>query len=258
MGRFEQIEGRHPVLEAIRAGRRIHRLFIVSGARGSAAEVADMARAAGIPVTYVPRARLDAMSGGRVNQGVVALAEPMAYRDLGDLLSLAEQRREAALLVALDGVEDPRNLGAVIRTAAAAGVHGLVLPTRRAVGLTPAAVKAAAGAADRLPVARVVNLARAMDELREKGLWTIGADAAADMLYTEVDFTLPAVIVLGGEHRGLRRLVREKCDFLVRIPMRGPAESLNVSVAAAVLIFEAVRQRSAGARDDGPPQEARG
>ncbi|HCW50894.1 MAG TPA: 23S rRNA (guanosine(2251)-2'-O)-methyltransferase RlmB, partial [Clostridiales bacterium] len=132
------------------------------------------------------------------------------------------------------------------------------LPTRRAVGLTPAAVKAAAGAADRLLVARVVNLARAMDELREKGLWTIGADAVADMLYTEVDFTLPTVIVLGGEHRGLRRLVREKCDLLVRIPMRGPAESLNVSVAAAVLIFEAVRQRSARDRDDGSPQKARG
>ncbi len=250
---MERIEGRHPVLEAIRAGRRISKVCLAEGARGSATEIVKLAQAARIPVAYLPRAELDAMTEGRVNQGVVALAEPRGYQDPEAMLAAAARRGQAPLLVVLDGVEDPGNLGSIIRTSAAAGVHGVVIPKDRAAMLTPAAIKAAAGAADHIAVAREVNLARALERLKGKGLWTVGADAAATQDYTEVDYTIPTVIVIGGEHQGIRRLVRAKCDFLVSIPMAGPLNSLNASVAAAVLIYEAVRQRRGqGSRPAGP------
>lgn len=252
MEQVEHIEGRHPVLEAIRAGRRIRKIFLVSGARGVAADVLREARERGIPVTYLPRHQLDAMTGGRANQGVVALAEPRAYQTVGDMLAAAAGRDEPALLVALDGVEDPRNLGSIIRTATAAGAHGVIIPSRRAAGLTPAALKAAAGAADQIAVAREVNLTRVLEHLKEKGVWTVGADAGATLTYTEVDYTVPVAIVVGGEHRGVRRLVRETCDFLVSIPMPGPTSSLNASVAAAILLYEALRQRRTTAEAGGP------
>jgi len=240
---LQQIEGRHPVLEALRAGRRIREVFVVEGARGTAADVIQAARERRIPVSAVPRERLDEMSRGRVHQGVIALAEPLSYCEPEDILQAAEARGEAPLVVLLDGVEDPRNLGAIVRTAASAGAHGLVIPQRRSAGLSPAALKTAAGAADYLPVARVVNLARTIDTLRERGLWSVGADVDAERLWTDVDYTLPVALVVGGEHRGLRRLVREKCDFLVRLPMSGPLDSLNASVAAGIILYEAVRQR---------------
>lgn len=241
---LEHIEGRHPVLEAIRAGRPVRKLLVASGARGAVEDILRAAQARRIPVSFVSRHELDAMTRGRVNQGVVALAEPRSYQSLDDMLAAAARLGQVPLVVLLDGVEDPGNLGSIIRTAAAAGAHGVVIPTRRSAALTPAAVKAAAGAADHLAVAREVNLARALDELKEKGLWTVGAEAAAAQVYTEVDLTGPTAIVVGGEHQGLRRLVRAKCDFLVRIPMAGPLNSLNASVAAAILLFEAVRQRT--------------
>ncbi len=250
---MEHIEGRHPVLEAIRAGRRIRRILVASGARGAVTDIVEAAAAGRIPVAYVSREELDAMTRGRVHQGVVALAEPRAYGGAADILAAAARRGETPLLVILDGVEDPRNLGSIIRTAAAAGAHGVIIPTRRSAELTPAAVKAAAGAADHLIVAREVNLARTIDRLKEKGLWTFGADAAGPDLYTGVDLTVPAAIVVGGEHRGLRRLVREKCDFLVKIPMSGPLSSLNAAVAAGIILYEAVRQRSLAARSRGAP-----
>jgi 23S rRNA (guanosine2251-2'-O)-methyltransferase len=249
---LEHIEGRHPVLEAVRAGRQVHKILMTAGARGSAEAILKAARERGIPVSFLPREELDAMTRGRVHQGVVALAEPRAYHTADDLLAVAASRGEVPLLVILDGVEDPRNLGSVIRTAAAAGAHGVVIPTRRSAELTPAAVKAAAGAAEHLPVAKEVNLARTMDGLKEKGLWMIGADATARQVHTEVDLTMPAAVVVGGEHRGLRRLVREKCDFLVRIPMAGNHNSLNASVAAAIILYEAVRQRSLKGPGQGP------
>lgn len=241
---MDQIEGRHPVLEAIRAGRRVRKLLLLDGSRGSAADVEAVARRAGIPIVTATRAELDALTRGRVHQGVVALAEPRVYQTVDDIIGLAAQRREAPFVILLDGVEDPRNLGSIIRTATAAGAHGLIIPNRRSADLTPAAVKASAGAADHLAVARVVNLARTLDELKERGLWTVGADAGASATYTQLDLTGPTALVIGGEHQGLRRLVREKCDFLARIPMAGPITSLNASVAAAVLIFEVVRQRA--------------
>jgi len=232
------------VLEALRAGRRIKRILVVNGARGSAGDILEAARERGIPVTEVPREKLDAMSRGRVHQGAIALAEPLSYCEPKDMVRAAEARGEAPLIVLLDGIEDPRNLGSILRTSASAGAHGVIIPSRRAAGLSPAAVKAAAGAADHLPVARVVNLARTMDSLKEQGIWTIGADADADRLWTDVDYTTASAVVIGGEHRGLRRLVREKCDFLVRLPMSGPLNSLNASVAAGILLYEAVRQRT--------------
>ncbi len=245
MAGVEHIEGRHPVTEAIRAGRRIQKIYLAAGVHGAIDEITRLAAAKGIPIAQLPRAELDAMTQGRVNQGVVALAEPRGYQDPEDMLSAAAGRNQVPLLVVLDGVEDPRNLGSIIRTAAAAGAHGVIIPKDRAADLTPAAVKAAAGAADHIAVAREVNLARALDRLKEKGVWTVGADAAAKQVYTEVDYTIPTAIVVGGEHQGLRRLVKEKCDFLVRIPMAGRLNSLNASVAAAILIYEAVRQRAA-------------
>lgn len=245
---MEHIEGRHPVVEAIKSGRRVHQVYMAAGARGSAAQIVELAKAARVPVTYLPRAEIDAMTQGRKSQGVVALAEPRGYQDPEAMLAAAARRGQAPLLVILDGVEDPGNLGSVIRTAAAAGVHGVIIPKDRSAALTPAAVKAAAGAADHVAVAREVNLARAIERLKGQGIWTVGADAAATQNYTQVDYTSPTAFVVGGEHQGLRRLVREKCDFLVSIPMTGPLNSLNASVAAAILIYEAVRQRAAAAK----------
>jgi 23S rRNA (guanosine2251-2'-O)-methyltransferase len=239
----EHIEGRHPVLEAMRAGRRLQRIYLATGAGGVAQEIVELAKSRGVPLAYLPRAEIDAMTQGRSSQGVVALAQPRAYQDADAMLAAAARQGEAPLVILLDGVEDPGTLGSLIRTAASAGAHGVIIPKDRSATLTPAAVKAAAGAADRIAVAREVNLARAIDQLKEKGLWTVGADATADQTYTEVDYTSPTAIVVGGEHQGLRRLVREKCDFLVRIPMMGRFNSLNASVAAAILIYEAVRQR---------------
>jgi 23S rRNA (guanosine2251-2'-O)-methyltransferase len=244
MAGMEHIEGRHPVLEAMRAGRKLKKIYLAVGASGVAREIAEMAGQRGIPISYLPRAEIDGMTQGRSSQGVVALAASREYQDTDAMLAAAAHRGEAPLLVILDSVEDPGNLGSIIRTSAAAGVHGVIIPKDRSASLTPAAVKAAAGAVDRLAVAREVNLARVIDQLKERGLWTIGADAAADRLYTAVDYTMPTAIVVGGEHQGLRRLVREKCDFLVRIHMAGPLNSLNASVAAALLIYEAVRQRT--------------
>lgn len=243
MAGVEHIEGRHPVLEAMRAGRKLQRIYLATGAGGVAQEIVELAKSRGVPVAYLPRAEIDAMTQGRSSQGVVALAQPRAYQDTDAMLAAAARQGEAPLVVLLDGVEDPGNLGSIIRTAASAGAHGVIIPKDRSATLTPAAVKAAAGAADRIAVAREVNLARAIDQLKEKGLWTVGADAAADQTYTEVDYTSPTAIVVGGEHQGLRRLVRDKCDFLVRIPMPGRFNSLNASVAAAILLYEAVRQR---------------
>jgi 23S rRNA (guanosine2251-2'-O)-methyltransferase len=240
----EHIEGRHPVLEAIKGGRKVTKLLVVEGARGSAEDVLAAARAAKIPVTFLPRRELDAMAQGRVHQGVIALAEPRAYQDLDAILETAARSGEPPFVIALDGVEDPRNLGSIIRTAVAAGVHGVVIPERRAAALTPAATKAAAGTAELVAVSREVNLARALEKLKEKGLWTVGADAEATAAHTEVDLTSPVALVIGGEHQGLRRLVREKCDFLVRVPMARKVTSLNASVAAAILLYEVVRQRT--------------
>jgi 23S rRNA (guanosine2251-2'-O)-methyltransferase len=242
--------GVSPVLEALRAGnRRIERITIAEGAGGARLhELYELAHEFRVPVRRAPRAELQRMAAAGANhQGVVAHVAAVAYADayvLLDALTARVGTVEPPLAVVLDGVEDPRNLGAIIRTAECAGVHGLFVPERRAVGLTETVAKASAGALEYLPVARATNIARLVEEFKERGIWTIGTDAQANIAYTDWDWTQPCALLFGGEGAGLRRLVRERCDALVRIPLRGRIPSLNVSVAAAVVLYEAVRQRT--------------
>ncbi|MBI4220067.1 MAG: 23S rRNA (guanosine(2251)-2'-O)-methyltransferase RlmB [Chloroflexi bacterium] len=243
------IEGRRPVLEALRAGREIERLLVAEGIeRGpQIEEIIELAGTAGIEVQTVDRGELDRGAHTKHHQGIVALVQDVRYTPLEDLLALASERHETPLIVVLDGIEDPQNLGAIIRTLECAGGHGVVIAERRAVGVTPGVIRASAGATEHVKVARVTNLARTLDQLKEAGLWIFGLDAAGDRLHWETDFKVPAVLVVGSEGEGISRLVREKCDFLVRLPLRGKVESLNASVAAAVALYEIVRQRSGGA-----------
>ena len=235
------IYGINPVLEALRAGRvRLVRIHDRSNAR--VGEVVRVAEAKGVPVQQGTFERLDRDARYGVHQGVVAeVDDPGSY-------TVAELVRDAsgpALIVVLDGIEDPQNLGAILRTADAAGVDGVVVQTRRSAGLGGAAAKASAGAVAHVRIAEVVNIARAIDELKELGVWVTGLAGEADAAYDTLDFLGPTALVLGAEGTGLRRLVREKCDFLAKIPMKGRVQSLNVSVAAGVVLFEVVRQRGA-------------
>lgn len=236
----EQICGVHPVYEALAAGRRrIERIHIAREERtGRVREIIEMARRQGISIRRDERVVLDRLARGAAHQGVVAVCGVATYSPLDRLLGVP-----SPLIVVLDGIEDPQNLGAVIRTAEAAGASGIVIPERRATPLTAAAVRASAGASEYLPVARVTNIAAAIDEMKSRGLWIAGVVQDGDQLWTGFDYTGPVALVLGGEHRGLRRLVRERCDVLVRLPMAGRIESLNVSVAAGILLYEVVRQR---------------
>ncbi|HLL73132.1 MAG TPA: 23S rRNA (guanosine(2251)-2'-O)-methyltransferase RlmB [Pyrinomonadaceae bacterium] len=239
-----------PVLEALRAGnRRVERITIAEGIHESRLhELFELAREFRVTIRRAPRAELQRLAAAGANhQGVVAHVAAAAYADAGELTDALASRvgtSDAPLAVVLDGVEDPRNLGAIIRTAECAGVHGLFVPERRAAGLTETVAKAAAGALEYLPVARATNIARLVEEFKARGIWTIGTDAEANIDYTDWDWTQPCALLLGGEGAGLRRLVRERCDALVRIPLRGRITSLNVSVAAAIVLYEAVRQRT--------------
>jgi 23S rRNA (guanosine2251-2'-O)-methyltransferase len=239
-----------PVLEALRAGnRRIERITVAEGIHESRLhELFELAREFRVTIRRAPRAELQRIAAAGANhQGIVAHVAAVAYRDAGELTDALAARvgtGEPPLVVVLDGVEDPRNLGAIIRTSECAGVHGLFVPERRAAGLTETVAKAAAGALEYLPVARATNIARLVEEFKERGIWTIGTDAEANIAYTDWDWTQPCALLFGGEGAGLRRLVRERCDALVRIPLRGRIPSLNVSVAAAVVLYEALRQRT--------------
>jgi len=240
--------GIHAVEQALEGGRPLERLVVARGRGGHRVEeLVSAARAANVPVRFVSRPELDRLAGSPDHQGVAALAGTKRYLDLEDLLAQAlpspGQARQPALFLLLDGVEDPRNLGALLRTAYCAGVDGVVLPERRAAGITPAAEKVSAGASEHVPVARVTNLGRALERLKEAGCWLVGLDERAPQVFTEVDYTGPVGLVIGGEGRGLHEKVREKCDFVVSIPAAGTIASLNVSVAAGVVLYEAVRQR---------------
>jgi 23S rRNA (guanosine2251-2'-O)-methyltransferase len=242
----EVVCGRNPVIEALRGGRPIHKILVQRGGReGSIRLIEALARERGVVVQDAAREKLDAMSGGGGHQGVVAVAAAKECGTLGDILAVAEGRGEPPFVVVADGVEDPHNLGAIVRTAEAVGAHGVAIPKRRAAGLTPAVAKAAAGALEYVVVARVANVSEAIRELKKRGLWVFGADAAAPgaLPYTECDFTGGLALVVGGEGEGLSRLARENCDFLARVPMRGRIPSLNAAVAASVLMYEALRQR---------------
>ena len=235
------IYGINPVLEALRAGR-VKEVRLADRPAGRLAEVLTLARERGIPARRVTAAELERDSRRGVHQGVVAdVEEPERY----SVQDLVHGATGTPLLVVLDTIEDPHNVGAILRTADAAGVDGVIRQTRRAASLSGAAAKASAGAVAHVHIAEVVNIARAIDELKEAGVWTVGLDGDASTGYDVVDFTLPTAIVLGAEGTGLRRLVKERCDRLVAIPMYGRVESLNVSVAAGVTLFEAARQRRA-------------
>jgi 23S rRNA (guanosine2251-2'-O)-methyltransferase len=242
--------GVQPVLEALRAGARpVERLTVAEGAHETRLrEILEIARYADIPIRRVPRAELQRLAAGANHQGVVATIAAAHYTHTDDLLDALAARvgtQDPPLAVVLDGVEDPRNLGAVIRTVECAGAHGVFVPERRASGLTETVAKAAAGALEYVPVARAANVVRLIEELKGRGVWTIGTAGDAETSYTDWDWTQPCALLLGGEGEGLRRLVRERCDVLVSIPLRGRIESLNVSVAAGIVLYEAVRQRAA-------------
>ncbi|HEX8475447.1 MAG TPA: 23S rRNA (guanosine(2251)-2'-O)-methyltransferase RlmB [Pyrinomonadaceae bacterium] len=249
-----QVHGLLPVLEALRAGNRpVERITLAEGAHeGRLRELMELARRARVPVRRAPRAELQRMAAGANHQGVIATVAAASYRDADELLDALSARvgaDDAPLALVLDGVEDPRNLGAIIRTAECAGVDALFVPERRAAGLTETVAKASAGALEYLPVARVGNVVRLVEDMKERAIWTVGTAADAGLDYTAWDWTQPCALLLGGEGAGLRRLVRERCDALVRIPLRGRISSLNVSVAAGIVLYEAVRQRTARLAD---------
>lgn len=240
----EVVAGRHPVLEAIRSGRTIHKVLFADAAQGIGPLLAE-ARAAGIVAQQVDKRKLDQAAPGVRHQGVIALVAERAYAELDDLFAAAEASGEPPLFVLLDEIEDPHNLGSILRTVDCAGAHGVIVPKRRSAGLTATVAKTSAGAVEHVPVARVTNLAQTIDELKERGVWVAGADGAAPRTVYEQDLKLPLAIVIGNEGQGLGRLVRERCDFLVKVPMYGRINSLNASVAASLLLYEAVRQRRA-------------
>ena len=242
---MERLTGIHAVREALEAGSAFDRIVIAKGRQDTRIEqIVQLARGRGIAVRFEDRTQLDRLANTRDHQGVVAVVAAHAPATLEDILARANQAQgQQGLIVLLDGVEDPHNLGAIIRTTLAAGAHGVVIPERRAAGLTDTVARASAGALAHLPIAKVTNLARAMEELKEAGYWLVGLDEAAEKAYTEVDYTSPTGIVMGGEGNGLHELTRKRCDFVVSLPTIGPVKSLNVSVAAGVVLFEALRQR---------------
>ena len=236
--------GRNAVTEALKSGRGINKLWIASGDReGSVAEIAALAKERGIVVQYVERAKIESFAGGHRHQGVLAYVAPVPYAELDDILKAAEAKGEAPFLVLLDELEDPHNLGALLRTADATGVHGILIPKRRSVSLNATVAKTSAGAVEYVPVARIGNIAQTLKKLKEKGFWVAGADMDGEKAYYEADLTGPLVLVVGSEGRGMSRLTKEACDFIVSMPMVGRINSLNASVAGSILMYESMRQR---------------
>ena len=241
----EQIEGRNAVLEAFRSGKCVDKLFILDGCQdGPVRTIAREARKKDTIINYVSKERLDQLSETRAHQGVIAQVAAYEYSTVEDILAKAEEKGEPPFLFLLDGIEDPHNLGAIIRTANLAGAHGVIIPKRRAVGLTSTVAKTSAGAINYTPVAKVTNLVRTMEELKEKGIWFVCADMGGESMY-RMNLTGPIGLVIGNEGEGVSRLVKEACDFTASIPMKGDIDSLNASVAAGVLAYEIVRQRLA-------------
>ena len=239
----EQIEGRNAVLEAFRSGKCVDKLFILDGCQdGPVRTIAREARKTDTIINYVTKERLDQLSETHAHQGVIAQIAAYEYSTVDEILARAEAKGEPPFLMILDNVEDPHNLGAIIRTANLAGAHGVIIPKRRAVGLTSTVAKTSAGAINYTPVAKVTNIVRTIEELKEKGIWFVCADMGGETMYN-LDLTGPMGLVIGNEGEGVSRLVREACDFTASIPMKGDIDSLNASVAAGVLAYEIVRQR---------------
>lgn len=244
-GGIDRLEGRNPVLEALRSGRTINKILVAKGEReGSIKQIIALARQKGIVLQDVDRARLDSISVTRAHQGVIAFTAVRDYVDVDDILNISEEKREPAFIIIIDEINDPHNLGSILRTADAAGAHGVIIPKRRAVGLTPAVSKASAGAVEYVPVARVTNLVQTIEYLKSRNIWVVGTDSTGDRPYYSADLTGPIALVIGSEGGGMGRLVREKCDFIVRIPMKGTVSSLNAAVAGAVVMYEILKQRN--------------
>ncbi|WP_453992469.1 23S rRNA (guanosine(2251)-2'-O)-methyltransferase RlmB [Bacillus nitroreducens] len=238
------IIGKNPVIEALKSERDINKIWIAEGSnRGQMNQITSLAKEGNVLVQFVPKKKIDQMVEGN-HQGVVAQVAAYEYAQVDDIFEAAIKRNEAPFIILLDELEDPHNLGSILRTADAVGAHGVIIPKRRAVGLTATVAKASTGAIEYIPVARVTNLARTIDELKDRGVWIVGTDAKGKEDYRNVDGKMPIGLVIGSEGRGMGRLVKEKCDFLLRLPMQGKVTSLNASVAASLLMYEVYRKRN--------------
>ncbi len=242
--RDDLIIGRNPIIERFNSGGGIQKLYVLKGdLKGSIHKIVGAAKEQNVPISYVDQKKLDNMADGQRHQGVIAQVTPFAYAEVAEILSLAKRRGEDPMVILLDGIEDPHNLGAVIRTAEAAGFHGVIIPQRRSAQVTAVVGKTSAGAIEHIPVAQVRNLSDTIDDLKDQGLWIYGADMDGDNVHFEENMTGPIALVIGNEGKGLGRKVRNHCDRIVEIPMAGKMNSLNASNAAAVLIYEVIRQR---------------
>lgn len=241
----EYIVGKNPVLEALRSGRSINKIWVAEGSQKQAVSpILALAKDNGVIVQWVPRKKIDQVAEGESHQGVLAYVASYDYTELDDILARAEAAGEPPFLVILDEVEDPHNLGSIMRTGDAAGIHGVIIPKRRSASLTSTVAKASAGAIEYVPVARVTNLVRTMEELKERNIWIVGTDASGDKEFREARLDGGIALVIGSEGKGMSRLVRETCDFTVKLPMKGRVTSLNASVAGALLMYEVYRQRN--------------
>ena len=239
-----KVEGRNAVIELLKSDREINKVFIAKGDRqGSISDIIKRCKERGIVFQEVERAKLDDLTETNHHQGVIAFASPIEYKEIDDILNIAKERGEEPFIVVADEIEDPHNLGALIRTAEIAGCHGLIIPKRRSCQVTEVVSKVACGATEHLAIARVGNINDAIDELKQSGVWVYGTDGSADKLYYEEDLTGPVAIVIGSEGRGMNKLTMKNCDVLLKIPMKGHITSLNASVSGGIVIFEAVRQR---------------
>lgn len=239
----EWIGGRNPVQEALRSERDINKIWIAEGAqKGPIQNILHLAKNSGVTVQTVPRSKLDQLELGQ-HQGVAAQVAAYQYAEIDDLFAIAQKRGEDPFFILLDELEDPHNLGSIMRTADAVGAHGIIIPKRRSVSLTATVAKASTGAIEHVPVVRVTNLARTIDDLKEQGVWIAGTDAKHSQDYRRLDGTMPLGLVIGSEGKGMGRLIKEKCDFLIHLPMVGHVTSLNASVAASILMYEVYRKR---------------
>jgi 23S rRNA (guanosine2251-2'-O)-methyltransferase len=239
----DYIIGRNPVIEVLKSSRDINKIWVAENSlKGQAQQITKLAKERGVTINFVPKKKIDQMVEGN-HQGVVAQVAAYEYVHVDDILNIAEKRGELPFLLLLDEIEDPHNLGSIMRTADAVGAHGIVIPKRRAVGLTATVAKASTGAIEHIPVARVTNMARTIEDLKERGIWIVGTDAKGADDYRNLDGKMPLALIIGSEGKGIGRLIKEKCDFLIKMPMVGHVTSLNASVAGSLLMYEVYRKR---------------
>ena len=241
---IDQVEGRNAVLELLESERDINKILVANGEKhGSIYKIISIAKERKIPITEVDRSKLNKISQTQNHQGVIAIVPPFNYCEVDEILELAEQKNEQPFIIILDGIEDPHNLGSIIRTAETAGVHGIIIPKRRSATVNSTVSKVSAGAVEYMKIARVNNINETIRQLKKQGIWICGTDMETETIYTKQDYRLPIAIVIGSEGFGMNRLVKENCDFLVKIPMKGKINSLNASVSAGIIMYEVVRKR---------------